>query len=165
MDIFIIMTKLAPVPDALGEIHLTPLGAIIHRVAIYGVYSKNGTVLMVKDTQSKQWEFPGGGIEVGESEIDALKRELYEETGLSLNDVALDPINLISSTEELFYDLPSQEAWLTRRKFYLIFNLSGILSADGNGSDVTEVSFRKIHSLKNSVSLTINGVINKMVDL
>ncbi|MFK7994177.1 MAG: 8-oxo-dGTP diphosphatase MutT [Granulosicoccus sp.] len=34
--------------------------------------------------QGNRWEFPGGKIESGESQADALKRELFEEIGLSV---------------------------------------------------------------------------------
>lgn len=39
-------------------------------------------VLLVKHTYADEWALPGGGVEVGEAAIDALKRELSEETGL-----------------------------------------------------------------------------------
>ena len=32
-----------------------------------------------------QWDVPGGAIEKGENEIDALKREVFEETGLYID--------------------------------------------------------------------------------
>ena len=43
---------------------------------------ENCTILLVKHTYADEWALPGGGVEVGESTIDALKRELSEETGL-----------------------------------------------------------------------------------
>jgi mutator protein MutT len=33
------------------------------------------------------WDIPGGVIEKGENQIDALKREVYEETGLQISDI------------------------------------------------------------------------------
>lgn len=43
---------------------------------------ENRSILLVKHTYADEWALPGGGVEVGESTIDALKRELSEETGL-----------------------------------------------------------------------------------
>jgi len=33
------------------------------------------------------WDIPGGAIETGENQIDALKREVFEETGLKIDSV------------------------------------------------------------------------------
>lgn len=40
-------------------------------------------VLMVK-THNQGWVFPGGQVEVGENVIDAIKREIMEETGVDV---------------------------------------------------------------------------------
>jgi putative (di)nucleoside polyphosphate hydrolase len=48
------------------------------------------------------WQFPQGGVRSGETPEDAVFRELYEETGLSPDDV-----EMLARTEEwLHYDLP-----------------------------------------------------------
>lgn len=49
------------------------------------IYDKAHTpffLIMKRKLRWEGWEFPKGGIEAGESEIDALKREIFEETGL-----------------------------------------------------------------------------------
>ncbi len=55
-----------------------------HIVAAAGiVVNENGEILMVKDNRSG-WVFPGGQVEIGENVIDAVKREVLEETGIGI---------------------------------------------------------------------------------
>jgi 8-oxo-dGTP diphosphatase len=54
-----------------------------HIVAVAGlVRNATGQVLMLKSPR-RDWEFPGGQVEEGETLIAALEREIFEETGVS----------------------------------------------------------------------------------
>ena len=54
------------------------------------------------DSDSKFWQMPQGGIDTGEKEDDAMKRELKEEIGIN-------NVNILMKSEDWFqYDLPQE---------------------------------------------------------
>jgi len=48
-------------------------------MGVRGVVVQGDSVLLVRHTYVSGWHFPGGGVEVGETCVEALKRELEEE--------------------------------------------------------------------------------------
>jgi ADP-ribose pyrophosphatase YjhB (NUDIX family) len=48
------------------------------------VFDVESRVLLVRHTYRPGWHTPGGGVNEGESPLDAVKREVFEETGLVL---------------------------------------------------------------------------------
>jgi len=71
------------------------------RISVMGLFIKSGTVLMIHKMtgpEPDRWDLPGGGLQPGEPILQALKREIREETGLT--DFQID--NLLTIVEGFF---------------------------------------------------------------
>ncbi|MEM5804516.1 MAG: NUDIX domain-containing protein [Candidatus Aenigmatarchaeota archaeon] len=67
---------------------------INQRVMATAIIRKGNRYLLLKRSRrnkmySGQWQFPEGGVEFGETPLEALKRELHEETGLNIRKAKL----------------------------------------------------------------------------
>jgi 8-oxo-dGTP diphosphatase len=66
----------------------------VKRLRVVAAVIRRGDEILItrrpdRDGRTGQWEFPGGKIEPGESEPDALRREIVEELGCGLEVGAL----------------------------------------------------------------------------
>ncbi len=69
------------------------------------VYDENGNIL-VQDRKNPNWSgitFPGGHVEHGESFVESVIREVYEETGLTIQNPTLCGIKQFQTREDARY--------------------------------------------------------------
>ena len=57
---------------------------VVNRTAVRAVIRRGGELLMIHSPVAGDHKFPGGGVEEGESLVEALAREVREECGRSL---------------------------------------------------------------------------------
>lgn len=78
------------------------------------ILERDGKILLVKETKTTakgKWSHPAGWLEVGENPIDAVKRELKEETGFDF-----EPKNILG-----VYSLLKDEADIVHHAIKLIY--------------------------------------------
>lgn len=76
------------------------------------------------------WGLPGGLIELGESTELAAKREVFEETGIRVQDLNL--VGVFSGDEEHHIKLKNGDEYYVTLVAYYSKNFTGNLCADGN---------------------------------
>jgi len=121
--------------DINGDVHIVDQSELIQRTSVYAVIQNESGILLVRDrTRSdEKWDLPGGGIDSDEDLIDALKREVDEETKLQVSE---EPIKICEFTE-YFCDVDTNKGWESTRHFYKVA-ASGTPQLDGNDDDIVE---------------------------
>ena len=68
---------------------------VIDKLAL--LYLKDGKILCTMSHGKDTWYLPGGKREAGESDLEALKREVREELSVELNDATIKPYGIFSA--------------------------------------------------------------------
>ncbi len=107
--------------DIEGKTYQVSSDKLTFRPAVYGVIIKDDEILL-----SKQWggyDFPGGGIDLGEGTEAALQREVMEETGMMVS------VGGILHCQHSFFKLPFEGAFVhSIHMYYQCFLTGGELS-------------------------------------
>jgi 8-oxo-dGTP diphosphatase len=126
-------------------------------VGVGGVVIADGRTLLIRRGHPPlegEWSIPGGTLEVGETLVDAVRRELAEETGIEVR-----VGELIEAFERIFPDGEGQPKYHFVILDYLCEVIRGTARA---GSDVTDVAWARESELpKHSLTPTATRVIQK----
>jgi len=107
-----------------GELAEAKAGDLTFRVSVYGVVFNEGRLLLVP--QWDGYDFPGGKVELGEPILEALPREVKEETGLDVK-----PFKLLITEDSFFLHPYSKKTFHSVTIYYLCKFIGGELSDEG----------------------------------
>ena len=107
-----------------GEKTEVPIEQITFRPSVYGVIVRDGNVLL--SSQWDGWDFPGGGMHLGESLDEAFEREIREETGLSAKRG-----KFLHVTDHLFSHPDGERHFHTILMYFACADVHGEISAEG----------------------------------
>lgn len=118
-------------------------------IGSYGIMIDEGKIALVKKGRGGykgKLDLPGGGIEHGELPLDALKREILEETGVRVDHVELSDVSSVCF--EWNIDEDTVEDLHHIGIFYTVDVKEKQLKEDGDGQDSLGAKWYPIENLK-----------------
>jgi 8-oxo-dGTP pyrophosphatase MutT (NUDIX family) len=131
---------------------------ILVGAAVLIVDSEN-KLLLFKRTDNGCWGPPGGMMEPGESIEETARREIREETGLSLSRLALFGV---FSGPDLFYVYPNGDQVYNVTVAYETREFTGNVLI--NRSEGRDYRFFSLQSLPEPISPTVKGFISQFME-
>jgi len=130
-------------------------------VGVGGVVISNGRALLVKrggPPLEGQWSIPGGMLEVGETLLEGVRRELLEETGINVR---------VGELIEVFERINRDGDGKARYHFVVLDYLCKAANGEARaGSDVTAVAWAKPEELASyALTETATRVILKAFEM
>lgn len=148
--------------DKDGNIGEVSADELKFRPSVYGILIKDDKILL-----SKQWDgydFPGGGIDLGETMDEALEREYWEETGLKVKRQE------VVSCESSFYYSDKRGYMHSTLIYYLCEKVGGELNLDNIAESEREyidmpewIDLKDIENIKFYNSIDSVEIINKAI--
>lgn len=111
------------------------------------IRDRAGAILLQRRTDNNLWSLPGGALESGETLAEAARREVLEETGLSVGTLRLVDV---FSGPDLFYELPNGDQVHNVNVIFEASEVEGDLHP--NPAEVQELRFFDPTSLPEKIS-------------
>jgi len=122
--------------------HVSQYPTTFYRVSLKAIIrNEKGQVLVNKEADSTAWNLPGGGWDHGETEHEALARELKEEVGY---DGKFTARPIATAT----FWLESKRAWL----LWIVYGVEVENQDFSIGEDSSEIAFIDPKTLKDATS-------------
>lgn len=122
------------------------------------VLNQQNQLLMGLRSDNHCWGYAGGSIELGENLEEAGARELFEEFGLTANQLEFYGV---FSGKELYYKYPNGDEVYNIDSVFICKDYEGIPKADGH--ELTEARWFDMDKLPDKISPPIVMIIEKFV--
>ena len=106
-----------------NETKYVPAETLILRASVYGIVLHEQKLLVGKARSTQKYVLPGGGIEKGEAVDAALKREVWEETG-----IVVEVREFLHYQTDFFYYDPFDMAFHSFMFFYRCQPITTVLN-------------------------------------
>ena len=113
------------------------------RHSVYGIHIINGSILLAQCAFNDLWCLPGGGKKENESDINGLKREFLEETGLVVN----DEIKFLKT--ETSKIVMGKKPYNNISSYYYVNVIGGNIKVEGNNDDTLTSKYIPFSDIKN----------------
>ncbi|MDF9841275.1 MULTISPECIES: NUDIX hydrolase [unclassified Paenibacillus] len=120
------------------------------------IFNELDQVLMLKRNDNGCWCFPGGAVDLGEDTEETARRELLEETGLSIGEVSLFGV---FSGKDLHYVYPNGDEVYIVDVVYSSNNVYGEISVD---NESREYRYFDIDDIPVEISPPVMPVVNEL---
>ncbi len=144
------MSYIQDLRSLVGNLPLILVGSMVM------IFDENHRLLLQHRIDNKMWDLPGGFMEVGETTEETARREVWEETGLEIGEMALFKIY---SGKEFNYECPNGDQVVSVALVYVTNEVRGSLRRDRN--EVIELRFFPINDLPNKMLPQVRNIIEE----